>query len=52
MMFEKLRDAYLQMSTGIDTIMYGQGTAKYEDQTIKQPKDLDEVEKRDIARFA
>jgi hypothetical protein len=47
MIIEKLRDVYVEMSTGIDTIIDGQSTAKYEDQTIEQPKDQDEVEMRD-----
>ena len=46
MIFEKLRGVYVEMSTGIDTIMDGQDPVGYEDQTIEQPKDLDEVEKK------
>jgi len=46
MIFEKLREVYVDMSTGIDTIMDGQDPVGYEDQTIEQSKDQDEVEMR------
>ena len=46
MIFEKLREVYVDMSTGIDTIMDGQDPVGYEDQTIEQSKDQDQVEMR------